>query len=162
MKAPAGVQEQHVEFDFRRVRFELDFAAKTFRSVRFPDSNPISSYLSATGFASDSDVLAAMDMWGTNTVNVPVPHFMEMLKEQMLAPFFCFQVFCVLLWCMDAYWYYSLFTLFMLVMFECTVVLSRTRTLTDLRSIQVPKQTLQVRALPPVRAPCRWACGLMR
>lgn len=112
--------------------------------MRFPDSDPISSYLSAKGFTSDADVLAAIDIWGTNTVDVPVPHFMDMLKEQMLAPFFCFQVFCVLLWCMDAYWYYSLFTLFMLVMFECTVVFSRTRTLTDLRAIQVPKSQLQV------------------
>lgn len=138
------MQEQHVEFDFRRIRFELDFPTKTFHAVRFPDSDPISSYLSAKGFSSDADVLAAIDIWGTNTVDVPVPHFMDMLKEQMLAPFFCFQVFCVLLWCMDAYWYYSLFTLFMLVMFECTVVFSRTRTLNDLRAIQVPKSQLQV------------------
>lgn len=58
------------------------------------------------------------------------------------------QVFCVLLWCMEAYLYYSLFTLGMLIVFECTVVLQRQRTLTDLRAIQVPKQHVQVRACP--------------
>jgi manganese-transporting P-type ATPase len=50
----------------------------------------------------------------------------------------------VLLWCMDSYWYYSLFTLGMLILFECTVVMQRTRTLSDLRAIQVPKQHVQV------------------
>lgn len=142
------MQEDHTEFDFRRVKFELEISSNTFRPVQYPDSNSITSYLEATGLHSDSVVLSAVDLWGTNTVDVPVPQFMEMLKHQMLAPFFCFQVFCVLLWCMDAYWYYSLFTLGMLVMFECTVVLSRTRTLNDLRAIQVPKQHLQVPLSP--------------
>ena len=41
---------------------------------------------------------------------------------------------------------YSLFTLGMLVVFECTVAFQRIRTLTDLRAIQVPKQHVQARA----------------
>ena len=55
------------------------------------------------------------------------------------------QVFCVGLWCMDAFWDYSLFTLGMLVLFECTVVIQRRRALTDLRAIQSAKPKLQAR-----------------
>ena len=40
--------------------------------------------------------------------------------------------------------YYSLFTLGMLVMFECTVVGQRLRNLRELRSLTVPKQALLV------------------
>ena len=40
--------------------------------------------------------------------------------------------------------YYSLFTLGMLVMFECTVVGSRIRNVKELRSLQTPKQGIQV------------------
>ena len=36
--------------------------------------------------------------------------------------------------------YYSLFTLFMLVTFECTVVMQRLKNLHDIRALQAPKQ----------------------
>lgn len=48
------------------------------------------------------------------------------------------------LWCLDEYWYYSLFTLFMLFLFESTMAKSRLKTLTELRRVRVDSQTLMV------------------
>ena len=48
--------------------------------------------------------MAALNRWGPNKFEVPIPKFQSLLAEQLLAPFFCFQVFCVGLWALDEYW----------------------------------------------------------
>lgn len=87
-----SVQVPHTEFDFRRVRFELDTDTNTFQQVSFPDKGIIRDYLRSRGLKNEAEALAALEKWGPNTVEVPAPTFMEMLKEQMIAPFFVFQV----------------------------------------------------------------------
>lgn len=61
-------------------------------------------------------------VWGSNKMHIPIPTFMDLYQEHVVAPFFVFQLFCTLLWLLDEYWYYSLFNLGMLFFFEGTVV----------------------------------------
>jgi cation-transporting ATPase 13A1 len=67
--------------------------------------------------------------------DIPIPTFAELFKEQALAPFFIFQLFCVSLWFLDEMWYYSIFTVMMLVVFESTVVFQRLKNLNEFRGM---------------------------
>ena len=108
---------------------------------KYPDDLKLSDYWNSQGLAS---VEEAKSVFGTNTFDLPKPTFIELFKEHAVAPFFVFQVFCVALWCLDEYWYYSVFTLFMLVVFESTVVYQRLRNIDEFRTMAVTAVPVQV------------------
>ena len=97
----------------------------------------VKSFQQSHGLTSKSDIDRIQEHYGDNTFDIPVPTFTELWKEHAVAPFFVFQIFCVGLWLLDEYWYYSLFTLFMLVAFESTVVWQRQRTLNEFRGMSI-------------------------
>jgi len=133
-----------LSFSFRKLMFIWNTLEEKFEKLSYPTRLTFAEYRKSRGHRSQAEIHAAMQRWGPNRFEVPIPKFLELLKEQLLAPFFCFQVFCVGLWALDEYWYYSLFTLFMLVSFESTVVGQRLRNLRDVRSLHQPKQKLYV------------------
>ncbi|XP_028786632.1 probable manganese-transporting ATPase PDR2 [Neltuma alba] len=138
------VDSEEIYFDFRKQRFVYSEENGTFCKLSYPTKETFGYYLRSTGHGTEAKVLAAAEKWGRNVFDYPQPTFQKLLKENCMEPFFVFQVFCVGLWCLDEYWYYSLFTLGMLFMFESTMAKSRLKTLTELRRVSVDSQTLMV------------------
>ena len=142
--ASSAVDLEEIYFDFRKQWFVYSKEKGNFCKLPYPTKETFGYYLKSSGHGSEAKVLAATEKWGQNVFDYPQPTFQKLMKEHCMEPFFVFQVFCVGLWCLDEYWYYSLFTLFMLFMFESTMAKSRLRTLTELRRVRVDNQIVMV------------------
>lgn len=94
----------------------------------YPVNMPIQHYFECRGIPSEGEVTKLTEKWGKNHVSVAIPSFLEMLRLQLLSPLAIFQVFCAVLWLLDEYWTYTLYSLFSVVMYEATTVFQRQRT----------------------------------
>ena len=90
------------------------------------------------------DVPKLRSKFGENRMKIPIPSFFSLYKEHIVAPFFVFQLFCILLWVFDDYGLHSFISLVMLCVFELTVVGQRIFNLTTLRNMRVPPHYLFV------------------
>ncbi|KAH8882959.1 hypothetical protein GQ53DRAFT_847280 [Thozetella sp. PMI_491] len=131
----------NVSFLFQKRRFLYKPESNSFSALTYDiDAEPkpkIGAFQNSRGIETAAELKRIEQHYGANTFDIPVPTFTELFKEHAVAPFFVFQIFCVGLWMLDEYWYYSLFTLFMLVAFESTVVWQRQRTLNEFRAMSI-------------------------
>ena len=140
--------KENISFLFQKRRFLYYPDKNSFAPLSYSldaEKKPlIQTFQQSRGLVSKAEIERIHEHYGDNTFDIPVPTFSELFKEHAVAPFFIFQIFCVGLWLLDEYWYYSLFTLFMLVAFESTVVWQRQRTLNEFRGMSIKPYDIYV------------------
>lgn len=120
-------------FMFQKTKYMLDEKSNKFVSSEFPCDEKISFYKQWKGYTDPNEMLNIDRKYGRNELDMVIPEFKELFIERATAPFFVFQTFCVGLWCLDEFWYYALFTLFMLVTFEVVLVKHQLRNMQEIR-----------------------------
>ncbi len=105
-----------------------------FHRLHFPIDLPLSFYIQQwKGHTTEHSITQTQSIYGPNITYIPLPPYMSLLTEQLLQPLFLFQLFCVMLWSLDEYWIYALFTLGSIVLFECIQALNRWKGVKRLR-----------------------------
>jgi len=104
------------------------------REIETPSNLLLSHYAKSRGLT-EEEVKKANDRYGDNSLKVPLPTFWKLYVEQLTSPVTVFQIFTVLLWLMDEYWKYALFSALSLIIFEATTAFSRQKNVSTLRGM---------------------------
>ncbi|CAH1240760.1 ATP13A3 [Branchiostoma lanceolatum] len=120
-------------FDHQRRRYIWDASTRCFTSLRgLDDTTPCSYFYQAAGMSREEQNRKHV-LYGENTIYIEVKSYFRLLIEEVLNPFYVFQIFSVILWSLNDYYVYA----------SCIVVISVISISVELYEIRKQAETLR-------------------
>ena len=130
---------------YHRRRYYYNTSTECWEKIRCSTNFPLQFIVQQwSGYQSMKELMTGQIRYGPNLFQVRHPTFLDLYYKQLLNPFAVFQIFCVLLWAIDDYLIYSFFSLFMVLLFEGTVVFQRIKSLQALTNMGNPSRNIYV------------------
>ncbi|KDE02331.1 hypothetical protein MVLG_07113 [Microbotryum lychnidis-dioicae p1A1 Lamole] len=104
VKGPAITQLQYL--DYRYYRFLLHPEGE-FRMVREWKDPTWTTPMSLRKGLSSTDAHTRHSLFGQNAIDIKARGIVQLLMDEVLHPFYIFQIFSIALWCVDDYYYYA-------------------------------------------------------
>ena len=115
---------------FRHTRYVLDTATHAFVKVATPSHLPCSDIAAAIVDGLSSEAASSrLALHGGNELSITVPSVPSLLIHEVLHPFFVFQLFSLVLWCFELYFYFAACIFFIAAVSIATTVLETRRRL---------------------------------
>lgn len=105
------------------------------RVVQSQAENTLDYYKKSKGLQSEEQIEKHLDLYGANVFALPYPTFLELFQKQLQSPMVAFQLFCTLLWSLDSYLKYTLFSLATVLGFEASTAFQRLKQMANLRGM---------------------------
>jgi cation-transporting ATPase 13A3/4/5 len=113
-------------FEYRFVRFILNPATNSFQELRLWQDFRWSNLSSCHSGLSSQEYTERLQLFGPNVIEIPKKSIPKLLFDEILNPFYCFQIFSIILWCCEDYYYYA-GCIFVISVFSITTTLIDTK-----------------------------------
>ena len=132
---PSGPSLSLLLCDIQHLTYYLNPETDQFQPLLFPTNYPFQTLhtLFSSGIESEELLKERQVLYGPAVMDVPIPSVFEVFTQEVLHPFFMFQLFSVTLWFVEMYWIYAIV---ILVMSLASIVVEIVTTRENVRKIR--------------------------
>ncbi|XP_063718354.1 polyamine-transporting ATPase 13A2-like isoform X2 [Symsagittifera roscoffensis] len=95
-------------FEHKHLRYIFNAEKLTFCKIKALDADlEVNWFITKTSFLTNDDVDYKLKLYGSNSTTVPVSSLWKIVFREIINPFYAFQIFSVLIWVLEEYYYYA-------------------------------------------------------